>query len=90
MLLAILILLQVVQANEFVEFRVCYLDIKAHPWEFRPHPEDQSLYIRKGQILTVINVYPEAAGLPCVRVCAAHGCKFVQGTIASVMKTLKE
>ena len=90
MLLAILIAIQVVQANEFVEFKVCFLDTRASPWEFGPHLEGQVFYIRKGQILTITNPYPQAAGTPCVRVCAAHGCKYVLGTIDSVMKTLKE
>ena len=90
MLLAILILLQVVQANDFVEFKVCYLDTRADPWEFGPHLEEQIIVIRKGQILMITNPHPQAAGIPCVRICAAHGCKFVEGSIASVMKTLRK
>ncbi len=89
MLLAILILLQVVQANDFVSFKVCFLDTMAHPWEFRPHPEDESFYVRAHQILYVSEVSYKVSGIDCVRVCSAQGCKFVIGTVASVMATLR-
>ncbi len=89
MLLAILILLQVVQANDFVSFKVCFLDTMAHPWEFRPHPEDENFYVRADMILYVSEVSYKTSGIDCVRVCSAHGCKFVIGTVASVMAKLR-
>ena len=89
MLLAILILLQTVQTGDFVSFRVCYLDLKAHPWEFRPHPRGHIFNVRPERVLYVEIPSYETAGIDCVRACSAHGCKFVIGTLGSVMKTLR-
>ena len=89
MLLAILIAIQVVQANEFVSFDVCYLDLKAHPWEFRPHPKGHAFNIRRNQIVYIETPSFETAGIDCTRVCAIRNCKFVVGTLASVMEILR-
>ena len=89
MLLALLILLQVVQANEFVEFRICYLDTQPTPWEFRPHPRNKVFYARRDQIVYVSELSFHHAGLDCIRICSANGCNFVRGTVSSVMESLR-
>ncbi len=89
MLIALFILLQVVQAHEFVEFEVCFLDTKANPWEFRPHPDHAPFYVRADQIIYVSEVEFRTGGIDCVRTCSAHGCLFVIGTVASVMETIR-
>ncbi len=89
MLIALLMLLQVVQANDFVSFDVCYLDFSASPWEFRPHEETRVFYVRPEEILHVTAPTFPTAGLECVRVCSAHGCRFVVGTPESVIQRLR-
>ena len=89
MLIALLITLQVVQASDFASFKVCYLDTSSSPWEFRPHPEGHTFNVRKSQIVYVDTPAFETAGIDCTRACSAYGCKFVIGTIASVMEAIR-
>ena len=89
MIIILFLALQLVQANDFTSFRVCYLDTNAHPWEFRPHPEGHEFNLRRDQIVYVEDPTLNAAGIECARVCTAQGCKFVVGSVASVMRILK-
>lgn len=88
MLLGIFIAAYLAQAQSFLEFKVCFLDFNATPWEFRPHPQEQIFYARRDQIIYISEVDFEAGGLECVKVCSAHGCKFIIGGLAEVMSVI--
>ena len=90
MLLALLIAFQIAQvSDDFVRFDVCYLDTRSSPWEFRPHPEGEDFYARANQVIFVAPVAFNVEGLDCVRTCSAWGCRYVVGTVASVMETIR-
>lgn len=85
------------QADDFVVFKRCYLDISVSPAQFRPfHPSrknltgrDSAFSIRPSSILYISQPEGHIAGIACVRIATASGAAFVQGTVEEVGERLR-
>ena len=73
------------QAQIFVTLEVCYLDAMATPWETRPDPQGRELFVRPDQVLLIKPMAANVVGVECVRVCAAHGCQYVMGSVQEIL-----
>jgi len=88
-MIALLLIILLAQADDFVTFDVCYLDVNAHPWEFRPHPRGHILSIRPSAVLVVRSPAIRAGGIHCTRISATHGSSFVIGTPDQIQQALE-
>ena len=84
--LAFIVLLA--QAQNFVTLEVCYLDVKATPWETRPDPKGRELFIRADQVLLIKPMPAGAVGMECAKICAAHGCQYVIGSVRDIFRII--
>ncbi len=89
MLTAILLALNLAQADDFVSFTVCFLDTRASPWEFRPHPRQPPFRIRPSAVEVIRSVRDLGAGIDCVQIASSGKSIFVVGTVEAVMQKLE-
>ena len=72
------------QAVDFVMLKVCYLDMRGSSWESRPDPQGRELFIRSDQVLLIKPMPPNVVGVACSKICTAHGCQYVVGSIQEI------
>ncbi len=97
MLSAALLALLLAQADDFIAFKRCYLDVMVEPPQFRPYnsrrgPDigrDTAFSIRRRAVLYISQPEGHIAGIPCIRIATASGAAFVQGTMEEVNERLK-
>ncbi len=92
MIAALLLSLQLAQAYDFVRFELCYLDLRANPGEFIPHPEGHWAKIRADTVTGFtdarLGYSREVSGIECTRIYAADGTFFVVGSVKQVCAKL--
>ena len=92
MIAALLLSLLLAQANDFVRFDICYLDLRADPWKFISHPEGHWAKIRADTVggLTDarLGYSQEVSGIECTRLYTADGTFFVVGSVKQVCQRL--
>ena len=85
-MLALIVILA--QAQNFVTLEVCYMDVRATPWETKLDPQRRKLFVRADQVLLIRPMPAGVVGVECTKVCAAHGCQYVVGTIEEIVEII--
>ena len=87
-LFAVLATLQLFQLEPIALFDVCYLDVNAHPHEFRPDPKSRRVRIIPAQVIAFTDASRGRGGIDCVVLRSSSGRVFVVGTIQEVCREL--
>ncbi len=97
MIAAILIAMSLANAEGFLEFRRCYLDISKWPYEFRPYEQgdvsisrSKTILVKPSAILFLSQPEGSIAGIACTRIATGHGASFVVGSLEEVKKRITE
>ena len=75
-------------AEAWVTFALCFLDMSAEPWRFKPHPSGEAFYIRPSAV-SIIRRPSGVRGVACVQIGTKTGnTVYVRGTVEEVKAKL--